>query len=290
MSSDKFINGMGKIYQYIRQRIFLRNIILAFLIVVIGTFIIIILLKLYTRHNEELTVPEMRGLTLEEAVATASAKQLQIVVFDSVFLTDFARGVVVEHHPKPGFKVKRHRKIFLTMNAMNPERVPMPDLISLTFRQATARLETYSLKVGEVTYEPDIGINLVLRQKMNGTDILPGDSISKGSYVDLVLGKGLSDEMTAVPLLTGLKLETARIVAVNRFLRIGAILPDNTIVNEEEDRVNAWIYQQRPDTGSRAILPLGSSIDVWITLDSTKIPVADTLLTNTDEEENLLDI
>jgi hypothetical protein len=289
MSSDKFSDVIRKIYQYIERRIFLRNIILAFLIVVIGTFIIMFILKLYTRHNEELTVPEMRGLTLKEAIATATSRQLQIVVFDSVFLTDFEPGTVVEHHPKAGFKVKRHRKIFLTMNAMNPERVPMPDLISLTFKQATARLETYSLKVGEVTYEPDIGINLVLRQKISGTDIPPGDSISKGSYIDLVLGKGLSDEMTSVPLLTGLKLEKARIMAADRFLRIGGILDDNTIV-KEDDRINAWIYQQRPDTGSKAMLPLGSSIDVWITLDSTKIPVTDTLTTNTDEENNVLDL
>jgi len=277
------MSAIKRIYQSIVQRIFLRNIILAFLIVVIGAFIIILILKIYTRHSEELSVPELRGLTLVEAVITATSRQMQVVVFDSVFLTDFERGSVVDHHPKAGFKVKRNRKIFLTMNAMNPERVPMPDLISLTFRQATARLETYSLKVGEVTYEPDIGINLVLQQKVSGKEILPGDSISKGSFIDLVLGKGLSDEMTSVPVLTGLKLEEARIMAADRFLRIGGILTDNTIINEE-DRINAWIYQQRPDTGSNAMLPLGSSIDIWITLDSTKIPIADTMTINADED------
>ena len=284
MSADQTMSAIKRIYQSIVQRIFLRNMILAFLIVVIGAFIIILILKIYTRHSEELSVPELRGLTLEEAVITATSRQMQVVVFDSVFLTDFERGTVVDHHPKAGFKVKRNRKIFLTMNAMNPERVPMPDLISLTFRQATARLETYSLKVGEVTYEPDIGINLVLQQKVSGKEILPGDSISKGSFIDLVLGKGLSDEMTAVPALTGLKLEEARIMAADRFLRIGGILKDNTIMNEE-DRINAWIYQQRPDTGSNAMLPLGSSIDIWITLDSTKIPIAETMTINADEED-----
>lgn len=289
MSSEKFISVIRNIYQFIVQRILLRNIILAFLIVVMGTLIIMFILKLYTRHYEELPVPEMRGLTLEEARATAAGQQLQVVVFDSVFLTDFERGSVVEHHPKTGFKVKRNRKIFLTMNAMNPERVPMPDLISLTFRQATARLETYSLRVGEVTYEPDIGINLVLKQKIKGIDILPGDTISKGSYINLVLGKGLSDEVTAIPPLTGLKLENARIMAADRFLRIGGILDDNTIVNEE-DRINAWIYQQRPEPGPEATLPLGSSIDVWITLDSTKIPVTDTMTINADEESESLDL
>jgi beta-lactam-binding protein with PASTA domain len=213
---------------------------------------------------------------------------MEAVVFDSVFLTDFERGTVVEQHPKAGFKVKRNRKIFLTMNAMNPERIPMPDLISLTFRQATARLETYNLNVGEVTYEPDIGINLVLQQKFRGMEILPGDSVSKGSFIDLVLGKGLSDELSAVPLLIGMTLEDAKLRAADRFLRIGGILDDNTIVSVE-DRVSALIYQQRPEAGAESTLPLGSSIDVWVTLDTTKIPVTDTLISITDEAEEDLD-
>ena len=117
----------------------------------------------------------------------------------------------------------------------------MPDLISLTFRQATARLESFSLKVGEVRYEPDIGINLVLQQRFHGKDIMPGDSISKGTYIDLVLGKGLSDESSAVPRLIGLTVEEARIRAADRFLRLGGILDDNTIVDEEA-HAGAWIY------------------------------------------------
>ena len=283
MNVEQLISGVKKIYQYIVQRIFLRNLLLAFLIVIVGTFIIMLILKLYTRHSEELSVPDLRGLTLEEAISAATSKQLQVVLFDSVFLTDFERGTIVEHHPKAGRKVKRNRKIFLTMNAMHPERVPMPDLISLTFRQATARLETFNLKVGEVTYEPDIGINLVLQQKLNGKDLPPGDSVNKGSSIDLVLGKGLSNELSSIPVLTGLKLEEAKIKAADRFLRIGGILDDNTIVSEE-DRINAWIYQQRPENGPDARLPLGSSIDVWITLDSTKIPVLDTLTIITNDE------
>jgi eukaryotic-like serine/threonine-protein kinase len=282
MNSEKLISEVKKAYRFIVEHILLRNLILAFLILIIGTSIIMFILKIYTRHNEELSVPDLRGLTLEEAKAKAESEQLQIVVFDSVFLTDHERGTVAEHHPKAGFKVKRHRKIFLTMNAMNPERVPMPDLVSLTFRQATARLESYNLKVGELSYEPDIGINLVLQQKIHGKDIPPGDSISKGSYIDLVLGKGLSDESSAVPGLVGLTIEEARIRAADRYLRIGGILNDNTVMNDE-DKINAWIYQQRPEAGHNAMLPMGSSIDVWVTMDSTKIPVSDTLTTNADE-------
>ncbi len=276
MEKNKLSDIIIAIYHYIMQRIFLRNIALAFIILIAGTFIIMQWLKIYTRHNEAISVPDLQGLTLEEARELAERKQMQVIVFDSVFLTDFERGTVVDQHPKAGFKVKRNRKIFLTMNAMNPERIPMPDLISLTFRQAKAKLESFNLKLGEVTYEPDIGVNLVLQQKINGREIRPGDSVSKGSYIDLVLGKGLSDEQTSVPLLIGLNLEQAKIKASDRFLRIGGTLPDNS-VKTEEDKAVALIYQQRPMPGPGITLPLGSSIDVWITTDSTKIQEADSL-------------
>lgn len=276
MDKNRLSDIITAIYNYIVQRIFLRNIVLAFIILIVGTFIIMQLLKIYTRHNEALSVPDFQGLTLEEARDLAERKQMRVVVFDSVFLTDFERGSVVDQHPKAGLKVKRNRKIFLTINAMNPERIPMPDLISLTFRQAKAKLESFNLKLGEVTYEPDIGVNLVLQQRINGREINPGDSVSKGSYIDLVLGKGLSDEQTSVPLLIGLNLEQAKIKASDRFLRIGGILPDNT-VKTEGDKSLALIYQQRPMPGHDITLPLGSSIDVWITIDSTKIQDADSL-------------
>jgi len=41
-----------------------------------------------------------------------------------------------------------------------PEKVAMPDLVDLTFRQAGAKLESFGLKVGHITYEPNMGINM----------------------------------------------------------------------------------------------------------------------------------
>lgn len=287
MKVEDIISWTKKAYRYTVERIFLRNIVLAFLIVVVGTFIIMTMLKLYTRHSEELPVPDMHGLTLDEAIDKTTGRDLQVVVFDSVFLTEKEPGTVVDQHPKAGFKVKRNRKIFLTMNAMNPELVALPNLVDLTFRQATAKLKSFGLNVGEVTYEPDIAINMVLRQKVRGKDISPGDSVRKGSYIELVLGRGLSDEVATLPDLVGLRLEAAKIRAADRFFRIGGILTDNT-VTPEEDRESAWIYQQRPESGPESTLPLGSSIDVWITMDSTKVPGSDSIISNTDEE-GLLD-
>jgi beta-lactam-binding protein with PASTA domain len=268
-----------KIIQYVNERIFLRNIILALFILLAGTFFIMQILKIVTRHNQNLSVPQFAGLTLQEAVEAAEKRDLRVEVFDSVFMNDKEKGTVVEQHPRAGFMVKKNRKIFLTMNAMNPERVAIPNLVDLTFIQARAKIESFGLKVGRISYEPDIAQNMVLAQRMNGRTLTPGDSVVKGAKIDLVLGKGLSDEQADVPNLVGISLEQASIIASDRFLSVGAAVHDQSITNADDEQ-NAVIFRQRPSPGTR--LPMGSAIDVWLTLDSTKVVGAnsDTLAGN----------
>jgi len=270
MDSSKIKEYLLRIVRYISERILLRNLVLAFLICVFGLLIVLGALKIYTRHGHDLSVPDFTGFTLEDAIRYATERDLRIEVFDSVYLDDYERGTVVDQHPAPAFKVKKNRKIFLTMNAVNAERVAMPDLVELTARQARSRLESVGLNTGEITYEPDIGINIVLAQKVNGTNVRPGDSIIKGTAIDLVLGKGLSDEETGVPKLVGLTLDQAKILASDMFLTIGAVVPDATLLTEEDETV-AQVFRQQPQPGPENLLPLGSSIDIWLTLDTVKI-------------------
>lgn len=275
---------LKNIIQYIEERILLRNLILAGLILIFGTFIIMQILKIATRHNHNLSVPDFAGLTLEEASAAALNRNLRVEVFDSVFLSDFERGTVVEQHPQAGFMVKKNRKIFLTMNAMNPEMVAMPNLVDLTFIQARAKLESFGLKVGRISYEPDLGLNMVLAQRINGRNLVPGDSVVKGVKIDLVLGKGLSDEQTGIPDLMGLSLEAANIMASDRFLSIGAAVRDQSVTSDEEE-LKAIVFRQRPQPGGS--LPMGAAIDVWITLDSTKVPSFDKAVDSLAIDEQL---
>src|SRR5207244_4487249 len=96
------------------------------------------------------------------------------------------------------------RTIYLTVNAMMPPLVKMPNLVDLTLRQASAKLETYGFKLGTLEYVPDLAKNAVLSQKVKGKKIEPGTLIEKGVTVTLVLGDGLSDNKVSVPRLLNL--------------------------------------------------------------------------------------
>ncbi len=274
-----------KIIDSLNKNIVLKNLLLTVFIVVFLLAIIFTSLRIYTHHGEALTVPDLTGLTVKEAEKILTEKNFSFVVFDSVFVNDFEKGTVVEQHPVAGFKVKRKRKIFITVNAMNPEKIVMPNLIQLTIRRAQAKLESFGLKLGQIYYEPDISVNMVLAQKYKGREINPGDTIIKGSFIDLVLGKGLSNESSMVPNLIGLTLEEATLKASDAFLRIGGAVPDPGV--PEKKKANALVYRQRPEHNKSVRIPLGSSVDVWLTLDSTKIAVEQIDTLNYDPNDSL---
>ncbi len=137
---------------------------------------------------------------MQETEALAKKSKMNYQVIDSVYTTLVPRGCVAEQNPKPGFKVKKWRNILLTINAFRPEMVAMPDLINLPLRQANSLIESSGLVIGKKSYKPDLSIDVVLNQLHNGKEIAAGDSLQKGSIIDLVLGKGYSNQMTSVPI------------------------------------------------------------------------------------------
>ncbi len=177
----------------------------------------------------------------------------------------------MDQNPPPELQVKKGRTIFLTINAIIPEMTRMPDVVGISLRQARAIIETAGLKIGRLSYVPDIAVNNVLQQKYKGDVIEEGDSIPKGAVIDLVLGRGLSDDKTAAPDLIGLHLNTAIDKITVRYLNLGAIIYDGT-VETQEDSLDAFIWKQRPVFDSESLLNLGSAVDIWLTVDSTKLP------------------
>ena len=190
---------------------------------------------------------------------------------DSVYTSEVPRGCIAEQNPVPGFKVKKRRNIMLTINAFNPEMVAMPNLVNLPKRQAVKVIESTGLQLGSIRYIPDISFDVVLEQHFNGRNITEGDSIQKGSIVDLVLGKGLSNQRTYVPDLVGLNLDAARNTILGASLTLVTSIFDNSVITAQ-DSADAFVYKQNPDFGVDATLQLGSSIYLWLTLDSTRLP------------------
>jgi eukaryotic-like serine/threonine-protein kinase len=267
--------------KFIFSKVFLKNFGLAVAIVVGGVMILLIWLNFYTRHGQARPVPDFYGLTLEETTKLAKKSKLKFHIIDSVYTNIVPRGCIAEQNPKPGFRVKKWRNVALTINAFHPEMVAMPNLIDLPKRQAILVVEGSGLEMGLLKYKPDLSVDVVIEQQLNGKKIVAGDSIQKGSVIDLVLGKGLSNQRTPVPELIGYSLESARNRILGASLNLGAYIFDTSILNET-DSLKAFVYKQNPEYSEEASLQLGSAIYLWLTTDSAKLPVDSTLFIITD--------
>lgn len=263
--------------KFLLSKVFFKNFGLAILIAVGVITILMLWLNIYTRHGQSRQVPDFFGLTMKEADLLAKKSRMKYVVVDSVYTALVPRGCVAEQTPKAGFRVKKWRNISLTVNASKPEMVAVPNLIDLPLRQANALIESSGLVIGKKSYKPDLSVDMVLSQLHDGKIIEPGDSLQKGSVIDLELGKGYSSRTTAVPNLIGLTYDPAIDRINSTSLNLGAFNFDNSVTSGL-DSLSAFVYIQKPEYKEDATIQYGGFMYLWFTLDSAKLPVDSTLI------------
>ena len=230
----------------------------------------IILLKVITRHNKELSVPDFSGMSVPEAHKLANKHNLRLDVTDSVFLPRVARGAIFRQNPIAGTHVKKNRRILLTINSVEPKRVNMPSLIGYSFRQAKAELEARNLNVGKLIYADDIATNNVLAQLYKGRNIESGTPIETESYIDLELGLNSEQNMTHIPSVIGFSYLTARDIILDNSLNIGNLSFDDS-VKSYSDTISSFVIKQFPEPSEFLETLYGSNINLTLSTDRSKM-------------------
>jgi len=269
--------------KFLISKKFFNHLGLAAAISLILLLSVLVWLKIYTHHGQAILVPDLTGLTEEEVADVIASRDLRYEIIDSVYSQEMPRGTVIKQNPTASSQVKKTRRVFLTMNAVNPEMVSMPRLVGLSIRQARLALQNAGLVLGDLKYRPDYAVNNVLQQMHADSVINEGTSIRKGDVIDLVLGMGLSSKTTRVPDLVGLGPEMAGKIITDYYLNIGAVTYDESMTNEE-DSTNAFVWRQYPEFDEFRRLNMGMEVDIWLTIDSTLLPTADTLIIEADIE------
>lgn len=248
-----------------------KNILLAILAMAILIGGVQVMLNAVTRHNKEIVVPDFTNMTVSEARRIAGQNDMKIEVTDSVYIKRMERGSVYRHTPGAGSHVKKGRRIMLTINAVNPKSVTMPNLIGYSMRQAKAELLSRGLSLGKLIYVNDIATNNVLSQLYRSSEIDPGKKIESESVIDLVLGLNNTDNTTYVPYIVGTRYLNAVDAVHDHSLNIDMLHFDNT-VKDYSDSLDAVVYRQSPEMSEEAIR-MGSPVALYLTKDRNKIPV-----------------
>ncbi|MGB5404441.1 MAG: PASTA domain-containing protein, partial [Robiginitalea sp.] len=148
-------------------------------------------LKSTTDHGEFVQVPDLSKKSVTEMRDVLGGMDLRYEVVDSAnFDPQYPRFSIIEQNPPAGSKVKKNRKIYVTVNPSGYKTVTVPDIIQVTRRNATSMLRAVGLDVDKVTYIDELGKDMVYRIRFEGKYIKPGDKLARTSSIELVCGNG----------------------------------------------------------------------------------------------------
>jgi len=249
--------------------------ILKHLVITIALGIIITLTFFYiylpviTNHGESITVPDLQGVSIDELQEFLVDRDLRFEVVDSVYSADLPPLTVTRQFPKPTSKVKQKRKIFISLNSINPPTTRMPDLTDKTLKNAELILKSYELVPGKIILKPDPFRN-VLEQLYLDEPIEPNTQIPKGSTINLVRGDGYGVRLFEMPDLRGLPLAEANVIIRGNNLQPGLVFNKDSL-----DENLSVVLEQKPKQG--ITVRVDRAIDLWIG-DSSKLEPLDSIL------------
>lgn len=184
---------MSKFTDFFKPRRLGFHLLLAIGVTVILMIIVSVCLKFYTRHDSEMNMPNFVGQNADVLIKDSLSQDFIIVISDYIYDADVAENIILKQNPLPDEKVKKGRKVYITVSSQVPPKVKMPPLQDVSLRQAEIMLDALDLKIEKVIYKPSDYENAVLEQLYKGREIVPGTDISVGEAITLVVGKNVND-------------------------------------------------------------------------------------------------
>ena len=239
------------------------NIVAGIVVLLLLLLVFLGSLALLTQHGKTMKIPSVTGLTFDEAKKSLQSQGFEVQVQDSAYNDTIRPLQVIKQFPEADNLVKINRTIYLTINRAQAPIIQMPNLVSMSFRNAEMILRQYGLKLGDTLFKPDFARNAVLEQQFKGQPIKPGTQIQQGSAITLVLGNGIGGgQGFIVPDLFGLTYLQAKARLDSMGLSFGAVVPGKDV----RDSAEAFIFWQDPpqtnDDGQPNRIHPGQSIDI----------------------------
>jgi beta-lactam-binding protein with PASTA domain len=173
-------------------------------------------------HTGEVEVPNLAGMTVEEAADKTTSARLNLTVENRFYSTTVPAGRVLSQSPAPGASVRKGWHMRIT-ESMGPQRVTIPDTVGMNERDAGMAIRRASLDIGATAHLPSPGAqDTVLAQ----TPPANAEGVDKPE-VSLLLSQPESAAPRAyvMPNLVGMSYSAASAKMRDMDLRIYAIVP-----------------------------------------------------------------
>lgn len=196
-----------------------------------------LIMPAYTRHGQEITVPDLTSTFYEDARDQLKQLDLKLVEESKKFDVNniFPIGVVMSQTPKPNSKVKNGRRIYVTVSKGEPV-LEMPQLIHHSERNAIFMLENKGLELGNIFYEHS---DIFHAGVISYQSIPAGTEIKPGTIINITVSHGRLPDRFIVPDLINRSLKDVRKIIFQAGLTLGEIS-----FQTEEDLIPETVINQ----------------------------------------------
>ena len=246
-----------KAFNFLTKRAFYINLLIAIALVIIIIEVAFFSLDGYTRHGEEIVVPDFVGLNCDSILEQYS-EDFHFIMLDSVYTKTLPEGSIYQQDPLPNSNVKKGRNLYYVKVSEAPEKVVMPNLKNLSLRQAMVSLRSNGLRVSELEFVEYFAKNAIVEQEFQGETIEPGTELIKGSAIKLKVGYGRDDKRTHLPNLLAVHKSDVKNRLHEASLNIG-----REYHMDEDDDNKYRVFKMRPVYDIETLVKLGSTVDVW---------------------------
>ena len=235
---------------------------------IVGFYLLESGLRWYTNHGQRLQVGDYVEMELEDARRQIDKDDFRMQIIDSIYLIDKPAQVVLRQDPPAGSFVKENRRIYLTITKSVPDEVTLPALagtyeleryqrkLSLLDISGTVRDREFSNK-----YQPNTILKVYYRgREISESELKSGFRIPRGSTLEFTVTTK-DGGSTELPNLMCRTLEEVRFLLDNYQLKIGTVEEDASV----SDAATAFVWMQEPLAVQGTTVPLGSSVNLWIT-------------------------
>ena len=139
-------------------------------------------------NNKSYEVPDVRGMTVEEAQLTDGVKDVFEIVVKGALRSDaYAAGQIVEQSPEAG-RSRKSNFVIEVYVAAEEEKVPMPEMTGKEYRQARIELQELNLDL-QLEF---LSQNSDTRAKDTVISTVPeaGEQLKKGQKITLYISTG----------------------------------------------------------------------------------------------------
>ncbi|MFC2062128.1 PASTA domain-containing protein [Elusimicrobiota bacterium] len=224
---------------------------------VLSIWMVNILMKEVIHTRKEVVVPDIVGMTINEALEVLTEKNLSLQKVADKYDTDIPAGSIISQSPPPGLTVREGKAVESVISS-GGKVVFIPEIEGKSLRQAELLLRQAGLTVGEQTrtYSSTVKINFIVSQ-----DPASGEVVEKNSYVNIVVSRGPAEEekIKKMPNLLGMNIKVVEKILEEMELELVKV---TQTVND--DLKEGTVISQTPNQGM--IVDKNTKVELELTI------------------------